>query len=159
MTTGNALRAVLTLVAALAPLCVRAADEAVPACHAATEPVGWVPADVLQKPVTLTQGIGDIHEAVSTRSPEAQAFYDQGLSYLHSYVWIEAARAFHQALRHDPQLAMAYLGLSRAYTYFDPAAARQMLEKAKALSAQASPRERTRLDLRRLQLDSMDEPK
>ena len=33
------------------------------------------------------------------RSPEAQRFYDQGLAYLHNYVWIEAARSFHQALR------------------------------------------------------------
>ena len=30
----------------------------------------------------------------SKSSKEAQAFYDQGLAYLHSYIWIEAARSF-----------------------------------------------------------------
>jgi len=52
---------------------------------------------------------------VSTSSPDAQAFYDQGLAYLNSFVWIEAARSFHQALRLDPSLGMAQLGLSDAY--------------------------------------------
>ena len=48
-------------------------------------------------------GIGNSHEAVTTTSKEAQAFYDQGLNYLESYVWIEASRSFHQALRLDPE--------------------------------------------------------
>ena len=52
----------------------------------------------------------------SRRNPkDAQAFYDQGLSHLHSYRWIEAARSFHEALRLDPKLAMAHLGLARAF--------------------------------------------
>jgi len=59
--------------------------------------------------VTIRTGIGELHEKVSTQSAEAQSLYDQGLAYLHSYVWIEAARSFHQALRLDPNLAMAYL--------------------------------------------------
>jgi len=72
-------------------------------------------AGLLDRPVPLRQGIGKVHEAVTTSSPEAQGFYDQGLAYLHSFVWIEAARSFHQALRLDPSLAMAFLGLSDAY--------------------------------------------
>jgi Tfp pilus assembly protein PilF len=161
MTTHLAARATLALVGLLAPGLAHPADPPPPsaaACHAASEPVGWVPAEVLQRPVPLRTGIGGIRERVSTRSTEAQAFYDQGLSYLHSYVWIEAARSFHQALRHDPQLAMAYLGLSRAYAYFEPGASRRMLEKAQALAVHASPRERTRLDLRARQIDAIDDP-
>jgi len=46
--------------------------------------------------------------------PRAQAFFDQGLAYLHSYVWLDAARSFNEALRADPNLAMAQLGLSYA---------------------------------------------
>ncbi len=46
---------------------------------------------------------------------EAQRFYDQGLAYLHNYVWIEAARSFHQALESDANLALAHVGLSYAY--------------------------------------------
>src|SRR6185436_20092693 len=48
--------------------------------------------DVLSRPVSLREGIGRAHEPVTTTSPRAQAFYDQGLAYLHSFVWIEAAR-------------------------------------------------------------------
>ncbi len=72
--------------------------------------------EVMRRPVTLTDGAGHMHQKVSTDSAEAQAFYDQGMAYLHSYVWVEAARSFHEALRHDPQLAMAHLGLAKAYT-------------------------------------------
>jgi hypothetical protein len=71
-----------------------------------------LPAELLERPLPLRHGIGPAHEAVTTSSADAQAFYGQGLVYLHSYVWIEAARSFHHALRLDPKLAMAQLGLS-----------------------------------------------
>src|SRR5579885_2791420 len=74
-----------------------------------------VPRALLERPVARATGIGHAHDAVA-RSPSAQAFYDQGLAYLHSYVWIEAARAFNQALRADPSLAIAHAQLSLAYT-------------------------------------------
>ena len=83
--------------------------------HEGHSNAGPVPLEILQRPVTLRTGIGELHEKVSTHSPEAQSFYDQGLAYVHSYVWIEAARSFHQALRLDPNLAMAYLGLTDAF--------------------------------------------
>src|SRR5215470_14464876 len=67
-----------------------------------------------EKPLPLRKGIGTAHDAVATSSREAQAFYDQGLAYLHSYVWLEAARSFNQALRLDPNLAIAYAELSLA---------------------------------------------
>jgi len=72
--------------------------------------------EVMRRPVTLTDGAGRMNQKVSTDSAEAQAYYDQGIAYLHSYVWVEAARSFHEALGHDPQLAMAHLGLAKAYT-------------------------------------------
>src|SRR6202011_1191096 len=61
-----------------------------------------LPRDLVERPLALRVGIGVAHDVVSTMSPEAQAFYDQGLAYLHSFVWIEGARSFHQALRLDP---------------------------------------------------------
>ena len=64
----------------------------------------------------------------ATKIAEAQRFYDQGLAYLHSFVWIEAARSFHQALRHDPNLALAHVGLSYAYIELNkPAQAKQAI--------------------------------
>ena len=80
--------------------------------HAACAATGWVPRQILDRPVPIRPGVGNAHEDVTTSSKEAQAFYDQGLNYLHGYVWIEAARSFTQALRHDPDLAMAHVGLS-----------------------------------------------
>jgi hypothetical protein len=61
--------------------------------------------DVAKRSVTLRTGIGSAHDSVGTTSKQAQAFYDQGLAYVHSYVWLEAARSFNQALRQTtPQL-------------------------------------------------------
>jgi tetratricopeptide (TPR) repeat protein len=91
--------------------------------------------EVARRPVSLRSGIGSAHDPVASASPQAQAFYDQGLAYLHSYVWIEAARSFNQALRLDSRLALAHIGLTIAYTELNaPAAARTALERAHALA-------------------------
>ncbi|MFI4946467.1 MAG: hypothetical protein ACHP85_24530, partial [Burkholderiales bacterium] len=142
------------------PSFAQAADDP----HAACTAVGWVPQGLLDKPVALREGSGagrgrgQVHDPVTTASAEAQAFYDQGVAYLHSYVWIEAARAFRQALRLDSRLALAHLGLSRVATALeDKAAARRELELGEALAPAASPRERRRLALRRAQLDALDD--
>jgi tetratricopeptide (TPR) repeat protein len=122
--------------------------------HEPKEAVGLVPRELLERPLPLRQGIGKVHEVVTTSSAPAQAYYDQGLAYLHSYVWIEAARSFNQALRLDPSLAMASLGLSDAYIGLqDFAAARAAFEKAQTLAAKATERERTRITIRARQLD------
>ena len=85
------MRILLTLVL-LAALPAAAQDDP----HAACAAMGWVPAAILERPVPLRTGVGNAHETVTTKSAEAQAFYDQGLDYLHGYVWIEAARSFNQ---------------------------------------------------------------
>jgi tetratricopeptide (TPR) repeat protein len=126
--------------------------------HAACAATGWVPREILARPVALRPGLGTNHEVVSTESPDAQAFYDQGLNYLHGYVWIEAARSFQQALRLDPNLAMAYVGLSRVYSGLeDPDAARAALKQAEERAEGASPRERRRIALRGKQLDGIED--
>jgi tetratricopeptide (TPR) repeat protein len=112
-----------------------------------------VPSDLLARPVTLAKGIGHAHDAVGTKSQSAQAFYDQGLAYLHSYVWIEAARSFNQVLREDPSLAIAHAGLSLAYTELnDPAAARAAIERAQTLGAAANDHDKRHIEARRLQM-------
>jgi len=120
--------------------------------------IGWVPRTIMSQPLSLRKGIGNFHEPVTTSSAEAQAFYDQGEAYLHSYIWIEAARSFHQALRLDPKLAMAYLGLSYAYSSMDYPAAQAAAVHAAALAQKASDRERRRVGIRSLQLEAMLEP-
>ncbi|HKY32889.1 MAG TPA: hypothetical protein VJV23_10155 [Candidatus Polarisedimenticolia bacterium] len=122
----------------------------------AAPPVGWVPAALLEREVPLREGTGNARETVSTASAPAQSFYDQGLNYLHGYVWIEAARSFRQALRHDDRLAMAWIGLSRAYSGLeDAAAARAALEEARVRASGTAHWERRRIELRGMQLDAM----
>lgn len=121
--------------------------------------VGWVPQELLERPVPLREGIGSAHSKVSTAVPHAQAFYDQGLAYLHSFEWIEATRSFHQALRLDPKLAMAYVGLSDAFLGFsDFAAARAAFEQAARLAAVNPPSEaeRRKIEIRRLLLEWLE---
>ena len=126
--------------------------------HEADGASGLVPHEILERPVPLRQGIGKVHEEVTTSSREAQAFYDQGLAYLHSFVWIEAARSFYQALRLDPSLAMASLGLSDAYIGLqDFQGARAAFENAQSLAGKASDRERARLRIRAQQLDYLQD--
>ncbi len=121
-------------------------------------PPSYVPAELLERTIPLRRGIGNSHGTVTTESAEAGAFYDQGLNYLESYVWIEAARSFHQALRLDVDLAMAYLGLSYVYSGLDnPEAARRFFDKAKALAPRVSERERRCIDIRGQQLAAIDD--
>ena len=72
-----------------------------------------VPApDKLPVPIKMT-GIGNSHITIKA-TPEAQAWFDQGLSLLHDFWEYEAAKAFEQAIRVDPKCAMCYWGLSQA---------------------------------------------
>jgi tetratricopeptide (TPR) repeat protein len=122
------------------------AQDADHAGHAPSEPV---PREILDRPVALRPGVGTVHEKVSTSSSEAQFLYDQGLAYLHSFVWIEAIRSFHQSLRADPNIAMAYLGLADAYIGLqDVATARAAVERAKTFEEKMNDRERAWLNIR-----------
>ena len=122
-----------------------------------------VPQALLERPVAIRTGIGRAHDTITTKSADAQAFYDQGLAYLHSFVWIEAARSFHQALRIDQGLALAHVGLSYAYIELNkPTEARQAIERAKALM-QGNPKglpphERHHIEARALQMAAEDAP-
>jgi tetratricopeptide (TPR) repeat protein len=110
-------------------------------------------AAIVERPLALRDGIGRAHEAITTSSKTAQAFYDQGLAYLHSFVWIEAARSFNEALRADDRVALAYVGLSYALAELgDADGARAAAARAQALKESLGARERVRLDLRTLQL-------
>jgi tetratricopeptide (TPR) repeat protein len=112
---------------------------------------------VAHRPVAVRERIGSAHDAAGTTSKEAQAFFDQGLAYLHSYLWLEAARSFNQALRIDPKLALAHVGLTVAYVELNaPAAAKTALDRAKALAA--TDHERVHVQVRALQMAAEETP-
>lgn len=100
----------------------------------------------------MRAGVPRAHDDTGSPSKEAQAFYDQGLAYLHSFVWIEAARSFNAALRSDPTLAMAHLGLSIAFTELNRPAGAQKAFDAAAAHAPQDAHARRHIDVRRLQM-------
>ena len=113
--------------------------------------------EISQRTLPVRTGIGAAHDTTATMSPKAQAFYDQGLAYLHSYVWIEAARSFNQALRIDPKLTLAHLGLTIAYMELNAApAARASLARAQALAS--TDHDRRHVAARALQMAAEDAP-
>ena len=64
------------------------------------------------KPAVLMEGYGKVHIAVTTKSAEAQAFFDQGLALMHSFWFYEADRSFERAAQLDPECAMAQWGIA-----------------------------------------------
>jgi hypothetical protein len=66
------------------------------------------------KPPALMPGSGQHHHTISTESPEAQRFFDQGLTLVFAFNHEEAAPAFQRASELDPQSAMASWGLALA---------------------------------------------
>jgi hypothetical protein len=67
-------------------------------------------------PSVISPGLCVYHYPISTSSKECQAYCDQALGYYYSYVYMEAARSFETALKHDPESARAWLGLHMALT-------------------------------------------
>ncbi len=78
---------------------------------------------------------------ISTTSPQCQEFFDQGLGYFYSYVWMEASRSFETAIRQDPDCALAWWGLSRALERWGRGDATKALKRAWELKDHASHRE------------------
>src|SRR5207253_7146737 len=66
------------------------------------------------KPVEIYSGLGTWHHATSTKNPEAQAFFDQGLRMTYGFNHEEAVRSFKRAAELDPQMAMAWWGVAYA---------------------------------------------
>lgn len=131
-----------------------AAEAAQP--HASHTTLRAIPLQIIERPIARRPGIGVAHEPVTTSVRDAQRWYDEGLAHLYSFAWLDAARAFNMALRADPKLAMAHLGLSFAYGGLGSRqGATDALERAQALASSAGPRDRIRIDLRGRQLRAL----
>jgi tetratricopeptide (TPR) repeat protein len=82
----------------------------------------------------LAQDVGDVSFA-NTGAPAAQPAFLRGLALLHNFEYADAADAFRQAQKLDPEFAMAWWGEAMTYTHpvwfqQDAAAARAVLKKA-----------------------------
>src|SRR5438445_5172202 len=96
----------------------------------------------------IEPGLGKVHFAVSTKNPEAQRYFDQGMAYLYGFNHEAAIKSFQQARQLDPNLAMADWGVALALgpninLDVDPDREKQAYEMVQsALKKQASPKER-----------------
>lgn len=99
----------------------------------------------------LFEGMGKHHRTVTNASPEAQRYFDQGLTWAFSFNHDEAIRSFQEAARLSPDCAMAYWGIAlcNGPHINNPAvdeehskAAWEALQKAAALQSKASREER-----------------
>ena len=59
----------------------------------------------------LYDNLGSYHRAITTASPEAQRWFDQGLRLLFAFNLEEAQRSFEEAARIDPACAMCFWGV------------------------------------------------
>jgi tetratricopeptide (TPR) repeat protein len=100
------------------------------------------------------QNLGVHRFPVSTRVERAQLFMNQGLNLAYAFNHAEAARAFAEAARLDPTLAMAYWGhalvlgpnINAPMAPEDEPKAYELAQKAVALKSKATPREQAYID-------------
>lgn len=89
----------------------------------------------------LIPGCGDaVKFTISSKKPDAQKFFTQGVGQLHGFWYYEAERSFRQVAAIDPDCAMAYWGMSMANVNNEKRA-RAFIKKATPLKSKASPRE------------------
>ncbi|MGK3995214.1 hypothetical protein [Sorangium sp. So ce1024] len=104
--------------------------------------------------VPLFGDIGAVHHPVTTSSQIAQRYFDQGLRLVYAFNHDEARKAFEEAARIDPELAMARWGVALTLgpninLPADPErerAAFKAVEEARALAGSASERERAYIE-------------
>ena len=109
---------VIAIVTACLPCGMRAQQGAAMSGHDMSDMLPVPPPEQLPVPVRMT-GIGNSHIAIKA-TPEAQAWFDQGLSLLHDFWDYESARAFEQGIRVDPKCAMCWWGLAQAEEFRGP---------------------------------------
>ena len=98
----------------------------------------------------LFDDLGDYHYAVTTRSPLAQRYFDQGLTLTYAFNHPEAIRSFEEAARLDPNCALAWWGVALNYgpninkpmDKGDVPKALEALRKAREAARSASDKER-----------------
>jgi tetratricopeptide (TPR) repeat protein len=144
---------VLALVALAAPAVVAQSPAGAPGGH-----VHYVAAPQDASPTGALaprlQNLGTHTFPVSTRSRQAQLFINQGLNLAYAFNHAEARRAFREAARLDPNLAMAYWGqalvlgpnINAQMEPNEEPSAFELVQKAMALRSRGTARERAYIE-------------
>src|SRR5579859_3196497 len=135
-------RAVLAL-ALCCPL-LATAQMQMPACHQMPSNADVLAPEKLPPPQKLT-GIGNLHFPISSKNPETQMWFDQGINLVFDFWDYEANRAFEQAIRTDPNCAICHWALANSLGIHNKEVegyAHDELMKAVALKPHADKREK-----------------
>jgi tetratricopeptide (TPR) repeat protein len=85
------------------------------ACSTQPAPHDHGSAAATTAPPPLFDNLGGHHRAITTTSPKAQAYFDQGLRLVYGFNHHEAQAAFREAARLDPTCAMCVWGIALTY--------------------------------------------
>ncbi|MFZ5876435.1 MAG: hypothetical protein ACOYXU_08505 [Nitrospirota bacterium] len=115
---------------------------------------GWSAAQDSAPPVPLYKDLGKHHHTITTKSAQAQRYFDQGLRLTYAFNHAEAIASFNEAARIDPACAMCYWGAALAMgpnlnlpmDMKDEPAAYELSRKALALAPKASEAERAYIE-------------
>ena len=127
---------------------ILSAQMQMPACHQMPANTEMVAPEKLPPPQKLT-GIGNLHFPISSKNPETQAWFDQGINLVFDFWDYEANRAFEQAIRTDPNCAICHWALSESLGIHNSEVqgyAHDELMKAVALRSKADKREKMYID-------------
>lgn len=146
--------AVVPLILASFPLELAAQTPPPPAHKHYDTPAGYAQAAPGEPVAPRLQNLGVHTFPVSTKNRQAQIFINQGLNLTYAFNHVEAARAFAEAARLDPQAAMAYWGhalvlgpnINAPMAPEDEPKALELVRKAVSLKGRATPRERAYID-------------
>ena len=119
-----------------------------PACHAMPSNTDIAAPETLPPPQKLT-GIGNLHFPISSKNPETQAWFDQGINLVFDFWDYEANRAFEQAIRTDPNCGICHWALSESLGIHNKEVegfAHDELMKAVSLRSHADKREKMYVD-------------
>jgi tetratricopeptide (TPR) repeat protein len=78
-------------------------------CPAPLSDADWYLSD---KKAPFFEGLDVIHYPISTKNPEAQKYFNQGLVLAYGFNHAEAARSFYYASKLDPECAMCFWGFA-----------------------------------------------
>ena len=113
-------------------------------------------AGTLPKPAyePLYAGLGDVHHPVTTKSEQAQKYFDQGLAFDYGFNHDEAYQSFAAAAALDPTMAMADWGIALVFgpNYNLPGNDERMkiaygsIQRAESLEGSATPEEKALIE-------------
>jgi tetratricopeptide (TPR) repeat protein len=140
----------------IAALLAAAFGNAVPALAQTAQPSPAKPLfERYTEPIQIYKtGLGTFTKPISTKNPDAQAFFNQGFQMMYSFAKPEAVRSFRESWKRDAECAICYWGEAWAWGSYlnapmnaeEAPHAYAAIQKALTLKDRATPKERALID-------------